>query len=167
MSKRLHATAALEFVREHGVVLASAKGEAPRLIEAILGEPISGNWWAHPSGSFIYNVLAQVSDSQDVLVCRLLHGRITLVHRRLWPALVRVADDFEPDQLARVCDEHTPSGRHMTREVPFPAWVPPDVREHSVRLTEEESLVALGPAVAAARAAARRSAKLAQRGAAR
>jgi hypothetical protein len=146
MSKRLDATAALEFVREHGVVLASAKGTAPRLIEAILGEPIRGNWWAHPCGSFIYNVLAEVSESPDVLVCRLLNGKVTLVHRRLWPALVRAAGHFEPRQLARVRDEHTPSGRHVAREEPFPAWVPPEVLEHSARLTEEESLAARGAA---------------------
>ena len=54
-------TEALEFVRRHDIVLASANGDAPRLIEAILGEPISGNWWTHPRGRFIYNVLSAVS----------------------------------------------------------------------------------------------------------
>ena len=151
MSKPLHAQAALEFVREQGVVLASAKGDAPRLIEAILGEPIGGNWWAHPRGSFVYNVLSEVSDSADVLVCRLLRGKVTLVHRRLWPALVRVAGSFEPAHVAQVRDEHTPSGRHVTREVAFPLWVPPAVHEQSVRLSEQEALASLGPAVEAAR----------------
>lgn len=153
MSKPLHPKAALEFVREQGVVLASAKGDAPRLIEAILGETITGNWWSHPRGSFIYNVLAEVSDSADVLVCRLVRGKVTLVHRRLWPALVRVASRFEPAQLAQVRDEHTPSGRHVNREVAFPLWVPPAVHEQAALLSEQEALASLGPAVAAAQAA--------------
>ena len=60
MGKRLDAKAALRLVEQHGIVLASAKGDAPRLIEAILGEPITGNWWSHPSSKFIYNVLLAV-----------------------------------------------------------------------------------------------------------
>lgn len=36
----------LDFVREHGIVLVSAKGPAPRLTEAIIGKPIKGSWWA-------------------------------------------------------------------------------------------------------------------------
>lgn len=153
MAKPLHAKAALEFVREQGVVLASAKGDAPRLIEAILGEPISGNWWSHPSSSFIYKVLVEVSGSAEVLVCRLLRGKITLVHRRLWPALVRVASRFEPAQLAQVCEEHTPGGRHVTREIAFPLWVPPAVHEQAGQLSEREALALLGPAAAAMPAA--------------
>ena len=134
MSHPLHATAALEFVREHGV-------------EAILGEPIIGNWWAHPKGSFIFNVLSEVSDSEDVLVCRLLQGKITLVHRRLWPALVCLAARFEPARIAQVRDEHTPSGRHVTREVAFPLWVPSAVRDQATLLSEQQALEALGLAV--------------------
>jgi hypothetical protein len=139
---------ALEFVRHHGIVLASAKGTAPRLIEAILGEPIDGNWWAHPRGRFIFNVLSAVCNSDDVLVCRLLHGKVTLVHRRLWAALVRVADRFDERRLAQVRDEHTASGRHTTKEVPFPLWVPDDVRDQAALLSEAQAIAALGPAVA-------------------
>jgi hypothetical protein len=147
MAKPLQAKDALEFVRQHGVVLASAKGDAPRLIEAILGDPISGNWWGHPRSRFIYNVLAAVSSSDDVLVCRLLRGKLTLIHRRVWPALVRLAGRFDPAQLAQIREEHTPSGRHVTQETPFPLWVPPAVHEQAALLSEEQALASLGPAV--------------------
>lgn len=140
-------TEALAFVRRHGIVLASAKGNAPRLIEAILGESISGNWWTHSRGPFIYNVLSTVCDSEDVLVCRLLGGKVTLVHRRLWPALVRAAHRFDARQLAHVRDEHLPSGRHARKEVAFPLWVPASVHARAARLSEEEALAALGAAV--------------------
>src|SRR5260221_5556408 len=69
--------AALEFVREHGVVLASAKGAAPRLTEAIAGGPIKGSWWSHPQGRHIYRVLEEGCASDEVLVCRLLDGKVT------------------------------------------------------------------------------------------
>ena len=130
---------ALAFVEAHGVVLVSAKGPAPRLIDAIAGEPISGNWWSHPRASAIYNVLVQVSESEQVLVCRLINGKVTLVHRRLWPALVRLADRFAPQQITQVREEHTPSGRHAVTEVQFPQWVPPDIAQEAKALTEREA----------------------------
>ena len=137
----------LAFVREQGVVLASAKGAVPRLTEAILGEAIEGNWWTHPKSRKIYGVLQAVSDSDEVLVCRLIDGKITLVHRRLWPSLVRLAERFTPEQLAQVREEHTASGRHVNREVPFPEWVPADVAEQARTLGENEAMQALGSCV--------------------
>jgi hypothetical protein len=136
--------AALEFVREHGVVLASAKGPAPRLTEAIAGAPIKGSWWAHPQSRRIFRVLEAVTHSEEVLVCRLVEGKVTLVHRRLWPALVRLAPRFAPEWLAKVRDEHTPSGRHESREVAFPRWVPPDVVAEARAMSEQDALAALG-----------------------
>ena len=133
---------ALAFVRKHGVVLASAKGNAPRLTEAIVGEPIHGSWWAHPQGRRIFNVLSAVGESRDVLVCRLLDGKITLVHRRLWPALVRLSKRFTPTQLARVLEEHTPSGRHVTREIAFPRWVPAEIAKRAKTIDEQDALAA-------------------------
>ena len=131
---------ALEFVRRHGVVLASAKGSAPRLTEAIVGEDIKGSWWAHPKSRHIYSILAAVTDSDQVLVCRLIDGKITLVHRRLWPSLVRLAKRFAPEQLALVRDEHTQSGRHINRVVPFPQWVPPEISAQAKAMDEEQAL---------------------------
>ena len=144
MNKHATAEEALAFVREHGVVLASAKGTAPRLTEAIIGEPIKGSWWVHSQHHHIYAILETVTESEQVLVCRLINGKITLVHRRLWPSLVRLAKRFAPEQLAQVREQHTPSGRHVRREVPFPRWVPPDVAEQAKILSEQEALAAFG-----------------------
>jgi hypothetical protein len=136
---------ALAFIETHGVVLASAKGSAPRLIDVIAGEPIAGNWWSHPRANEIYRVLSSASDSESVLVCRLVRGKLTLVHRRLWPALVRLADRFAPEQLAEVRNEHTASGRHVGHEVPFPDWVPSDIVKAAKALPEAEAAAALAP----------------------
>jgi len=140
----MSARQALAFVRKHGVVLASAKGSAPRLTEAIVGEPIRGSWWAHPQGRRIFAVLSAVSESEDVLVCRLIDGKITLVHRRLWPALVRLSKRFTPEQLAQVREEHTPSGRHISRAVAFPRWVPAEIARQAKTIGEPEALAAFG-----------------------
>ena len=138
------AVEALAFVEECGVVLVSAKGPVPRLTEAIVGAPIKGSWWGHPKSHQIFAILEAVTESQDVLVCRLVKGKITLVHRRLWPALVRLAARFPPDQIAKVRQEHTASGRHVNKEVPFPRWVPAEVMKLASSITEEEAIAALG-----------------------
>jgi hypothetical protein len=69
------------------------------------------------------------------------------VHRRLWPALVRAASRFPKDRLAQVHQEHTASGRHVNREVPFPDWVHADVSAAAMHLSEEDAVRALGDCV--------------------
>jgi len=138
------AAEALAFIEKHGVVLVSAKGPLPRLTEAIAGEPIKGSWWGHPKSHQIFAILEAVTASEDVLVCRLVKRKITMVHRRLWPALVRLAKRFPPDQIAKVRQEHTASGRHINKEVPFPQWVPPEVMKQAGSISEEEAIAALG-----------------------
>lgn len=151
MSKCATASEALAFVREYGVVLVSARGSAPRLTEAIVGAAIGGSWWAHPESRHIYAILQAVTSSGQVLVCRLIKGKITLVHRRLWPALARLADRFAPERLAQVTQEHTASGSHVNREVPFRQWVPPDVLELAKTVGEKDALAAFGSWLAPAR----------------
>jgi hypothetical protein len=143
---------AASFVREHGVVLASAKGPVPNLAEAIAGEPIRGSWWAHPKSHAIYAILQETQDDPDILVCRAVMGKITFVHRRLWPRLIRLAHRFPTEHLAQIHEEHTKSGRHVNRTVAFPDWAGPDIRAKAARLAEQDALAALGDWVAPARA---------------
>jgi hypothetical protein len=138
------AAQALAFVRRHGVVLASARGPVPSLAEAVAGAPIRGGWWGHPRGQDIFRILQAMGDSRDVLVCRLVAGKVTLVHRRLWPALARASAHFPKRRLARVEERHAASGRHVTTEIPFPDWAPRLVLRQAQRLAEDEALTMLG-----------------------
>jgi hypothetical protein len=140
MAKIIDLAEALKFVDAHGVVLISAKGSVPRLTEYIVGETIKGSWWAHPQGRAIFTLLNAVENSGDVLICRLIDGKLTMVHRRLWPSLVRAAKHFAPEQLAQVVQEHTASGKHVNREIAFPDWVPAEVLTTAVALTEQEAI---------------------------
>ena len=130
----------LTIVRRHGMVLESAKGPLPSLAELVAGEPIKGSWWGHPAGHAIFNAINDVGDSGEVVRLRLVNGKITLVHRQLWPALVRLADRFTPEQLAAITEEHTASGAHRKVETAFPDWVPPDVAHEAARLNESDAL---------------------------
>jgi len=118
---------AIAFVKHHGIVLESARGPVPSLAEAIAGEPIRGSWWAHPKGRTIFRLTRTVSENPDVLVCKLIDDKITYIHRRLWPALVKLSPRFRKAQLAKVWEEHTESGAHRLKRVTFPKWVPSDV----------------------------------------
>jgi hypothetical protein len=135
----------LAFVERHGVVLQAARGPVPSLAEAIAGGPIRGSWWGHPKGREIFRVGRAICDSPDVLVCKFVDGKITYIHCRLWPALVKLASHFRKDQLARVWNEHTRTGAHRSRRTAFPAWVPSDVMQQAERLSLAEAEEILAP----------------------
>ena len=135
---------ALTFVKKHGVVLMSARGAVPSLAEAIAGEPLRGSWWGHPMSRHMYHVFDAVCDSEQVLVCRLAGGKVTFVHRRLWPALVRLAGRLPRGGLAAVREEHTTRGHHRTVVTPFPRWVPKDVLARSKRLSVAAAVSRVG-----------------------
>ena len=139
---------ALAFVKKHGVVLQAARSSLPSLAEAVAGERIRGSWWGHPKGREIYSAALAVCESPDVLVCKLVEGKITYVHRRLWPALVKLASRFPRAGLAKVWDEHTASGAHRSRRVAFPTWVPADVARQAERLPLSEAEAILSPLLA-------------------
>ncbi len=115
----------VEFVAQHGIVLASAKGPIPNVAEAVAGEPIIGSWWAHPKGKAIFAALCEIDDSPDVRCFKLVDGKITFAHRKLWPALVRLGKDgvIAAEQLSSVQQEHLPTGEHRNIVTPFPEWV--------------------------------------------
>jgi hypothetical protein len=148
---------ALAFVERHGVVLQAARGPVPSLAEAVAGGPIRGSWWGHPRGREIFHAAEVVCESSTVLVCRLVSGKVTYVHRRLWPALVKLASRFSRQQLSRVWDEHTASGAHRARSEAFPRWVPPEVMKLAEELSVTEAERILSPWLALGRGPRRAS----------
>ena len=139
---------ALAFLRKHGIVLESARGPVPSLAEAIAGGPIRGSWWSHPRSHLIFELTQAVRDDESVLVCRAVGGKVTFIHARLWPALVRLGSRLPKPSLARISEVHTASGRHVVRTKAFPTWVPREVRARGARLSEaaaRKTLVVLFP----------------------
>jgi hypothetical protein len=128
---------------ERGALLESARGPIPNVAELIAGEPISGSWWAHTDSHAIFAAINELADSPDVVRLRLINGKVTLVHRRLWPALVRVHDRIPAARLASIDEQHTPSGAHRKVETPFLDWVPADAVEAAASLTETEAFALL------------------------
>ena len=135
---------AIRFVETHGIVFESAHGALPCLVEEIEGERIRGSWWSHPKAHNIHRLTGAVRNSSLVHVCRLAKGKVTLVHRRLWPALVRVADRLPTERLAAIREIHTETGRHVVQETPFPDWVPSEVIQEARELDQDTAAAVLG-----------------------
>lgn len=135
---------ALSFVERHGVVLESAHHAGiPSLAEEIAGGPMRGGWWAHPAGRAIFAATRAVRASPDVLVCRLIAGKISFVHRRLWPALVRISGRLPRNGLARLRELHTERGTHRIETVAFPDWVPAQTLAAAEHLSESDARTSL------------------------
>ena len=135
---------ALAFVERHGVVCeASRRGNIPCVADEIAGETVRGNWWSHSRSREIFAAARAVRDSPDVLACRLVDGKITFVHRQLWPALLRIADRFDAKRLTRLREIHSASGKHVIEEIPFPDWVPAEVFATARQLSETDALARL------------------------
>jgi hypothetical protein len=134
-------------VEKHGVVLGSARGSAvPNIAEAVAGEPIVGSWWAHPKGRAIFLALSEIDDSDDVRCFKLVDGKITFAHRRVWPALVRLAKDgaLGSDRVASLQQEHMPTGEHRNFVTPFPDWVDDATARAADKLSGAEARAQLG-----------------------
>jgi hypothetical protein len=74
----------------------------PNVVAVVAGQPVHGSWWAHPQGHAIYQTLNALAEHPDVLVTRLVHGKVTFVHRRLWAAVLTVGQSQAPWQFARL-----------------------------------------------------------------
>ncbi len=136
---------ALQLLRREGAMLQAARGALPTLTEAIVGERIRGSWWGHPQGKLIFSILSELQESAEVAVCKLVEGKTTLVHRRLWPALLAVAGARRNRGLDRVHQVHQPSGEHRNLIEPWPQWLPAAAREEAARLAPDEAATGLGP----------------------
>jgi hypothetical protein len=136
----------LAFVEQHGVVLASARGPVPSVAEAVAGQPIVGSWWAHPRGKAIFAALSELDDSDDVRCFKLIDGKVTFVHRRVWPALACLAGNgvIAADRAAAIQQEHMPTGEHRNLVTPYPDWVPDDVARVAAALTVDAARAQLG-----------------------
>jgi hypothetical protein len=136
---------AVRFISRNGVVLESARGPVPNLLEAALGRRPQGSWWGAPEGKSFFRLTRAVRARPDILVCRLVDGKVTYVHRRLWPALARLQRRFKASALAAIVEVHTASGTHRTALTAFRRRLPRGVAAAASRLTVEEAGAALGP----------------------
>ena len=79
-------------LQKHGFLMLS-DATLPSVSGLVAGEPIKGSWWGHPAGHAIYNISNALLNHPDVLVTRLIGGKVTMLDRRLWAAFFAVATE--------------------------------------------------------------------------
>jgi hypothetical protein len=69
-----------------GLLLAQGQAEVPSIADLLAGEPVTtrGYSWDYEPA---WRMTEELSARPDVAQCKLLRGRRTLVHARLWPAV--------------------------------------------------------------------------------
>jgi hypothetical protein len=85
----------------------------PSLVGLIVGEPLRTSWWGHPRGGAIYHAMNALGDDPSVLSTKLVAGKVTYVHQRLWPAVYTLGCAREPWQL----DNLSPAANWLLEQI--------------------------------------------------
>jgi hypothetical protein len=96
-----HFKGVLSKILEYGFLLESDP-KLPSVCGLITGGPLSGSWWSHPLAQEIFQVNAKLEDHPDVLITKLISGKVTFFHRDLWSEIVAIGTAKEPWQMARL-----------------------------------------------------------------
>lgn len=89
---------ALAALRADGLLL-KADGVLPSLTTMANGAPVKGSWWSHPKSGAIFRALERLAEHPELVLTKLVAGKDCFVHRRLWPELLAVASDPDPERL--------------------------------------------------------------------
>jgi len=71
----------------------------PSAAAILAGETISGSWWSHPRAREIFIGLNKLEAHPDVLITKLVSGKVTFLHRELWSDLLSIAAARERWQM--------------------------------------------------------------------
>ena len=85
-------------LKEHGLLLLT-DAHLPNVCALVAGETVRGSWWAHPRAQAILGVDGALADHPDVLMIKLVSGKVTYVHRALWASVIAVGRAREPWQM--------------------------------------------------------------------
>ena len=90
-------------------------------------------------------MLSALRDADDeVAVCKFIDGKLTYIHRRLWPACSRLAKELGPERLALARSVHTDRGHHESERIPLDQWLPAEVAAEAADLSEDEARAVMG-----------------------
>ena len=88
----------LDHLGEFDLIL-DADPKFPSITGLVTGAGVRGSWWAHPQAHEMFRLACRLRAHPDVLMVKLVSGKITLVNRPLWPAVYAVGTAREPWQM--------------------------------------------------------------------
>ena len=80
----------------------------PSLVSIVVGEPISGSWWGHAKGKEIFDLASKLDDDTDIVTAKLVSGKVTFVHRKLFSHLYAIGiseEDWQLDGLSHEAEK--------------------------------------------------------------
>ena len=133
-----HLELVLQALKQLGVLLETDQ-KLPSVSGLVAGEAMRGSWWAHLRAREIFAVLQQLADHKQVLITKLISGKVTFVHRRLWPDVVSIGTAREAWQMQAL----TPAPRMLLKLIDLHGELRSDRLEWPAKFKSEKA----GPAV--------------------
>ena len=94
------------------------------LVYLITNERIRGSWWSHKLAHKIFNVSEMLDDHPDVMIMKLISGKVTFVHRELWNHIYSIGvarEDWQVKKLSthgrRLLETLDGVGQMQTNEI--------------------------------------------------
>ena len=91
----------LKTLKEFGLLL-ETDTKLPSVAGLVAGEAVRGSWWTHSRSHEIFAVLQAVADHQQVLTAKLVSGKVTFVHRKLWSDVLSIGAARESWQTQKL-----------------------------------------------------------------
>ena len=88
----------MDRLKQDGFLLESDQ-KLPSVCTLITGEPLKSSWWSHPKAQVIFQVNELLEDHPDVMITKLVSGKVTFIHRKLWPEILAIGAAREPWQV--------------------------------------------------------------------
>src|SRR5882724_12444338 len=77
----------------------------PSVSRLVAGDGLRGSWWGHEQAHTIFAVTEMLEDHPDVLVMKLIDGKVTFVHRELWGRVYSIGVAREDWQLKNLSQD--------------------------------------------------------------
>lgn len=90
-----------KLLEEYKILLLQDKS-FPNIVSKIVGESIQGSWWGHPLANSIYNGLGWMEHNQNLLIVKLLDGKVTYVHQSLFADFYSIVCEPRDWQLKKL-----------------------------------------------------------------
>jgi hypothetical protein len=74
----------------------------PNIASIVAKERVKGSWWGHRDSHAIFSVSQMLEDHPDVLVMKLVSGKVTFVHRELWGRVYSIGVAREDWQMKKL-----------------------------------------------------------------
>ena len=87
-----------EKLQEAGFLLESDP-RLPSVCTLVTGEPLRSSWWSHPLAHAIFALNSQLQDHPDIIITKLISGKVTFVHRNLWSEIYAIGSARETWQM--------------------------------------------------------------------